>query len=408
MRRQFKSAATTITDSLASSALDEVRVKSSLPALRKLAAGALALASISVHAAVQTCNEAGLDAAIAAGGTNTFSCGSPTTITVSATKGITGTGLVLDGGGLLTISGGNTRRIFLVNGGASATFQNLTIRNGFVTGGNGAGILNFGTAAIVNSTFSQNNIVDGGGSALQNVGAMTVDRSTFLNNTVTSVSSVADGAAINNNGTSLTVSNSTFSGNSAGRGGAILASTGLSIYNSTIVGNTGTVTCGAGAVFAVGTTTLFNTIVANNTSGGACRNNCNGSVTAGADSISDNADCGAVTQETIAQINLAAMTGSPAYFPLNPGSAAIDAGNNAICAAPPVNNASQNGVARPIDGNGDGTAVCDVGSFEAQQVPIAAVPVPVPTLAIWVTMLLAFVLGGAAFSQLSRISKRRD
>ena len=408
MRPQFKSAATSIADSLALSGRDEVRMKSPLRTLRVVAAVALALASISVYAAVQTCDEAGLDAAIAAGGTNTFSCGSPTTITVSATKGITGTGLVLDGGGLLTISGGNNRRIFIVNGGASATFQNLTISNGFVTGGNGAGILNFGTAAIVNSTFFQNDIVDGGGSALQNVGAMTVDRSTFLNNTVTSVSSVADGAAINNNGSSLTVSNSTFSGNSAGRGGAILASTGLSIYNSTIVGNTGTVTCGAGAVFAVGTTTLFNTIVANNTSGGACRNNCNGSVTAGADSISDNADCGAVTQKTFAQINVSALTGNPAYFPLKPGSAAIDAGDNAICAAPPVNDASQNGVARPIDGNGDGTAVCDVGSFESLRAPIAVVPAPVPTLAIWVTMLLAIALGGAALLHLSRISRGRD
>ena len=363
----------------------------------------LALLPISAHASVQACTEAGLDAAIAAGGSNTFSCAGATTIAITASKSISVANLVLDGGGLLTISGGNARRIFQVNGGSAVTFQNLTISNGFLASGSGAGILNFGTAAIVNSAFSGNVIVTGGGAAVQNVGAMTVDKSTFLNNSVTSVSGIADGAAINNNGNSLIVSNSTFSGNSAGRGGAILASTGLSIYNSTIVGNSASVTCGAGAIFAVGTTTLANTIVANNTSGGACRPNCNGTVVSGADSMSDNADCGAsITQRTVAQINLGTLTGSPAYFPLNPGSTAIDAGSNAICAAAPVNNTSQNGIPRPTDGNGDGTATCDVGSFEAAAL-VAIVPAaPAPTLSLWVMLLLAVLLSVATFVQLSR------
>lgn len=358
----------------------------------------LALAPTSALAAVQACTEAGLDAAIAAGGTNTFSCAGATTIAVSATKSISIANLVLDGGGLLTISGSNTRRIFQVNAGSAVTFQNLTISGGFLASGNGAGILNFGTATIVNSTFSGNSIVTGGGAAVQNVGAMTVDKSSFLNNSVTSLSGIADGAAINNNGTSLTVSNSTFSGNNAGRGGAIVASTGLTIYNSTIVGNNANVACGAGAVFAVGTTTLANTIVANNTSGGACRPNCNGSVVAGPDSMSDNADCGAaITQKTFVQINLGALAGSPAYFPLNAGSAAIDAGSNAICAATPVNNTSQNNVTRPIDGNGDANAVCDVGSFEAAAAAAPVPPVTAPTLSTWALLLLAVVLGLVTF-----------
>ncbi len=61
---------------------------------------------------------------------------------------------------------------------------------------------------------------------------------------------------------------------------------------------------------------------------------------------------------------LGALTGSPAYFPLNTGSPAIDAGNNAICAAAPVNNTSQNGVTRPTDGDGNGTVICATGAFE--------------------------------------------
>lgn len=62
---------------------------------------------------------------------------------------------------------------------------------------------------------------------------------------------------------------------------------------------------------------------------------------------------------------LGALTGSPAYFPLNADSPALDAGNNATCAAAPVNNTSQNGVTRPTDGDGNGAATCDTGSYEA-------------------------------------------
>lgn len=350
---------------------------------------AAALAPSAALGAVQPCTEAGLDAAVAAGGTNTFACVGATTITISTSKSVTVANLTLDGGGLLTISGGNALNIFTVNNGSSVAFRNLAISNGFRATGNGAGILNFGTVAIANATFSGNAIVTGGGAAIQNLGAMTIDKSSFLNNAVTSTTNIADGAAINNNGSSLTVSNSTFSGNSAGRGGAIVASTGFSIYNSTIVGNSANVVCGAGAIFSVGTVTLANTIVASNTSGGACRPNCNGSVSAGPDSISDNADCGAsITQKTFAQINLGALTGRPAYFPLNAGSAAIDAGNNAICAASPVNDTSQNGIARPADGDGDGVATCDVGAFEAAAI-VSAVSVPAPMMSRWVLLLIA-------------------
>jgi hypothetical protein len=62
--------------------------------------------------------------------------------------------------------------------------------------------------------------------------------------------------------------------------------------------------------------------------------------------------------------NLGALTGSPAFFPLNTGSPAIDKGNNAICAAAPVSNTSQNGVNRPQDGDVNGSVVCDIGSYE--------------------------------------------
>jgi hypothetical protein len=56
---------------------------------------------------------------------------------------------------------------------------------------------------------------------------------------------------------------------------------------------------------------------------------------------------------------LGVLTGSPAYFPLNAESPAIDTGDDSSCAAWPVNNQSQNGLTRPQG------AHCDIGSYEA-------------------------------------------
>jgi hypothetical protein len=112
-----------------------------------------------------------------------------------------------------------------------------------------------------------------------------------------------------------------------------------------------------------GSVTLFNTIVAGHDNGG----NCVGVITNGGNNLDDGATCGwGSANGSMSNTNpwLGALTGSPAYFPLNLNSPAIDAGNNATCAAAPVNNTSQNGVTRPIDGDGNGAATCDMGAFE--------------------------------------------
>lgn len=56
---------------------------------------------------------------------------------------------------------------------------------------------------------------------------------------------------------------------------------------------------------------------------------------------------------------LTGPTGSPQYFALGDGSAAIDAGQNPTCAR-----LDQRGAQRPADGNKDGYRICDLGSFE--------------------------------------------
>ena len=108
------------------------------------------------------------------------------------------------------------------------------------------------------------------------------------------------------------------------------------------------------------TATLFNTIVANNPGG-----NCYGVIVNGGHNLEDGAACGwGSASGSMSDTNplLGALTGSPPYFPLIEGSPAIDAGDDAICAAPPVNNQSQNGVARPQGPH------CDIGSYETLDV----------------------------------------
>ena len=60
---------------------------------------------------------------------------------------------------------------------------------------------------------------------------------------------------------------------------------------------------------------------------------------------------------------------APQTMALGPGSVAIDAGDETVCAAPPVNEFDQRGVARPFDGDSDGIAVCDTGAYEVAPPP---------------------------------------
>ncbi len=315
-------------------------------------------------------NSAGGGGGIENGGTLTIS-----NSTFSSNSGSAGGGRV--GGGIRntgtltisnsTFSGNNTMQAG--SGGGISNGGTLTIStstfSGNSTADNAGGIGNAGTLTISNSTFSGNSSAEGSGGGISNGGTLTISNSTFSNNGVP-----FNGGGINNFGT-LTISNSTFSGNDAGGGsgfggfggGGIHNSSGtLTISNSTFSGNN------AGGIYTSGgTTTLSNTIVANSVTSG----NCSGTIINGGNNLqfggSTANSCGATI--TTANPLLGALTGSPAFFPLSAGSPAIDAGSNAICAAAPVSNTSQNGVTRPTDGDGNGTATCDIGSYEAPATP---------------------------------------
>jgi uncharacterized repeat protein (TIGR01451 family) len=152
------------------------------------------------------------------------------------------------------INGTGTNWIFHINPGCNVTIQNLTLTNGKRIDMGGA-IQNNGNLTLTNCTFANNTAANGGAICNQRSSNMTVSDCTFIGNSGTSVgggaiitfgsSYVSDsiftnntaainGGAINiQSGGNLTVSGSTFNGNSAHSLGGIISSLG----SANIIGN---------------------------------------------------------------------------------------------------------------------------------------------------------------------------
>src|SRR5690242_18270994 len=71
-----------------------------------------------------TCTEANLHTALAGGGTVTFNCGGPMSITVTAAQTIT-TATTLIGGDVITLTGGGANRLFSVDPTASLSLKHI-------------------------------------------------------------------------------------------------------------------------------------------------------------------------------------------------------------------------------------------------------------------------------------------
>ncbi len=165
------------------------------------------------------------------------------TISLTATLPNINENLVIDGAGQNIKLGGNNafRVLYIVAG--TVTLNHLTIQNGRGDFTYGGGIFNTGgTLTVLNSTFTGNSAANGGGIA--NLANLTIGNSTFFDNSATSL-----GGGVYNEGGTLTILHGTFSGN-------------------------GATTNGGGGVFNAGNATmnLGNTIIANSTSGGDCGN----------------------------------------------------------------------------------------------------------------------------------------
>jgi predicted outer membrane repeat protein len=247
------------------------------------------------HGTPAGCTSAAVVAAVRAGGIIRFSCGpQPVTITMLATAKVRNTSaqVVLDGGGLVTLSGAGRRRILYLDtcdpkqlwttshcqdqATPRLVLQNIGFRDGNSTGqheeGGGGGAIfdRGGRLRIVNSSFSGNRCdptgPDLGGGAVRAL-SQYHGRPVYVVGSRFSANVCSNGAALSSIGVSWTVLNSTFTANRAiGRGanparaGSPGGGSGGAIYNDgdamtlTIGGSTFThnhANEGGGAIFFV-------------------------------------------------------------------------------------------------------------------------------------------------------------
>jgi CSLREA domain-containing protein len=324
------------------------------------------------------------------------------TITLTDQLSITlGGPLIINGGGAITVSGNYSVRVFRVMSGAKLTLVNLTVAKGYTEYENGGAIYNQGELTATNSTLINNQAFLGGGiynqgvlvmnesdfsgniavwngggvnnvgrfdirssnlgsniarmsgGGITNVGAMTITESSLHGNTAAYV-----GGGIYNYYGEATLSNSTLSDNIAEYGGGISTVGALTLTNSTVVNNDAVE--GGGLYNGGDVLTAENSILANNTGG-----NCWGPISDGGHNVEDTDTC-----------NLSTLKGSmpdtdPLLGPLQDnggstwthapliGSPVVDSAEPGACPA-----ADQRNAPRPVDGDGDGDAVCDIGSVE--------------------------------------------
>jgi uncharacterized repeat protein (TIGR01451 family) len=119
--------------------------------------------------------------------------------------------------GFATIDAKNLGNIFLISNGVTVILKNLILKNGKST--LGGAIYNNGTLTVNNCAFQDNSATKNGG-AIYNDGTLTYDAVTHTSETVTK------------NGGTLTVINSSFTGNKALNGGAIYNAGTLNITTS--------------------------------------------------------------------------------------------------------------------------------------------------------------------------------
>jgi CSLREA domain-containing protein len=193
---------------------------------------------------------AGSSCSTAGSGTDTISFESgltPLTITLGSSLPaiVSGETLTIQGPTTtpgITVDGASMYQVMSVNSGAALNIDELTIAHG--NSDEGGRILNSGRLAVTNSTFSGNS-AGGMGGAIENQNKATITGSVFSGN-----QAVGAGGSIDSQTDSLTVTNSSFSRGGADDGGAVFGSG--TFTNTTFSKNNATV---GGAVFGSGTFT---------------------------------------------------------------------------------------------------------------------------------------------------------
>ncbi len=191
----------------------------------------------SLREAMNTANGNGVDDTV------TFSV-SGTIYLASILPTVSGDGnLTVDGGNNIILNGdtdnngtGDVKMFHIING-ANLLLQNISLIKGLNTLDSGGAIENYGHLTIQNSTLSDNKTTTassvGGGAVYNGGGGATL---TIIDSTLSGNIATYFGGGVYNSGGTVTISNSTFSGNqsTASHGGAIFNSGGTLTINGAV------------------------------------------------------------------------------------------------------------------------------------------------------------------------------
>ncbi len=283
--------------------------------------------------------------------------------------------------------------------------NNSASRSGGAIRGRGSGTLTIATSQLLDNT------ADLGGGIFSQLSEASISNSTLSGNFAFSYG----GAIVHDNANAMQVSDSQISDNRAfGLSGGIHAGGAVAVLRSTVSGNSAANAAaifvfasynaratiaestvsnnvatspdpGAAAIYAGGSTTLANNTLIGNAPTAIARTygiaswSMVNTVVAGS-TVVDCIDSGAPLSENVNNLigdgscaagAVGLLTGDPMLGPLADnggptlihavlsGSPLIDSGDNSQCGTN-----DQTGMPRPIDGNGDGAAECDIGSVE--------------------------------------------
>ena len=223
--------------------------------------------------------------------------------------------------------------------------------------GAGGGMANLSSNPIlIDVTFLSNAAADGGG-MVNSLSSPSLKQVNFNMNGASN----NGGGMLNIHSSNPTMENITFSNNVAGyRGGGLYIDNNSlpTLSNATLHNNIAMNMCGAICIVEMSGITITNAIIWSNTPDQIVKGTSSSATLTYTDIEGGHIGEGNINLNPLLG-SLADNGGFTHTHALLSGSPAIDAGSPTVCPA-----TDQRGYVRPIDGNGDGTARCDMGAYE--------------------------------------------